>query len=66
MITSRIGGGIGRIPPQGDPQADREASLAKEGWSVGIPPTGGRDGGGGTARGGDLRLPPSEHGRTVY
>ena len=31
-----------------------------------IPPSGGRDGGGGTAGCGDLRLPPPEHGHTVY
>ena len=31
-----------------------------------LPPAGGRYGGGGIAGGGDLRLPPSEHSRTVY
>ena len=33
---------------------------------MGIPPAGGRDGGGGTTGGGELRLPPPEHGSTVY
>ena len=31
-----------------------------------IPPAGGRDGGGRTAGGRDLRLPPPEHSQTVY
>ena len=50
--------GVGRIPTQGDPQADGESTLAREVWSVDIPPSGGRDGEDGTAGGGDLRLPP--------
>ena len=58
--------GVGRIPPQGGPQADIEPTLEREGWSVGIPPDGGRDGGSGTAGGGYILLPPSEHGRTVH
>ena len=33
---------------------------------MGILLAGGRDGGGGTVVGGDLRLPPTEHGCTVY
>ena len=37
-----------------------------EGRRVGIPPTGGCDGKGITAGGGDLRLPPPEHGCKVY
>ena len=31
-----------------------------------ITPAGGRDGGSGTAGGGDLRLPPPEHGSKVH
>ena len=46
--------GVGRIPSHVGPQADWEATLEKEGRIVGIPPTGGRDGGYGTAGGGDL------------
>ena len=58
--------GVGSIPPLGSTQADGEATLAREGQSVGIPPDIGRDGGGGTAGGGELRLLSPEHGRTVY
>ena len=57
--------GVGRIPPQGGPQADREATSEREGRSVDIPPSGGRDDGSGTSGGGDLRLPTPEHVRTV-
>ena len=49
--------GVGRIPPQGGPQADRVETLAKEVSRMGIPPSEGCDGGGGTAEGGDLRIP---------
>ena len=35
-----------------------EATLAREGSSVGIPPAGGRDGGGGAQGGGNLRTQP--------
>ena len=34
--------------------------------SVDIPPTGGRNERSGNAGGGDIRLPPPEHGRTVH
>ena len=37
--------GVGRIPPQGGPQADREESLESKGWCMDITPTGGLDGG---------------------
>ena len=40
--------------------------MKRKGRNVGIPPTEGRDGGGGTAGGGDLRLPPLEHSPNVY
>ena len=50
--------GVGRIPPQGGPQADREATSSREVQCVDITPNGGRDDGGGTVGGGDLRLPP--------
>ena len=58
--------GVERIPPQGGRQADGKATLAREGLLVGISPSVGRNGGGGTAGGGDLRLPPLENGRTLY
>ena len=32
---------VGRIIPQGGPQADREATLDREGWFVDTPLTGG-------------------------
>ena len=49
--------GIGRIPPQVNPQVDREETLENTGWHMGLSPTGLRDDVGGTAGGGDLRLP---------
>ena len=58
--------GVGRIPPQGGPQADMEDTLDREGRRVDIPPAGRCDGGGGPAGGGDLCLLPPEHSRTVY
>ena len=48
-MTPRIGWGVEMIPPQGGPQADREATSEREGWSVDIPPNGKRNGGSGTA-----------------
>ena len=41
-------------------------ALSREGQSVGIPLSGGRNVRCGTAGGEDLRLLPLEHGRTVY
>ena len=64
-MTPHIRGSVGRIPPQGGPQSDREATLEREVQSVDITPAGGRDDGNGTAGGGYLRLLPPEHGRTV-
>ena len=58
--------GFGRIPPQGGPQSDREATSERMGRSMGIPPSGGRGGGGRTTGGGELRLLPPEHSCTVY
>ena len=43
--------------PQGGPQADGEATSAREGHHVDIPPVGVCNVGGGTAGGGDLHLP---------
>ena len=57
---------FGRIPRQGGPQADREATLEREGWRMGIPPAGGHNGGGGIVGGGDPHLPPPEQSCTVY
>ena len=51
--------GFGRIPPQGGLQADREGKLAREGKHTSIPPTGGSDGGYGTAGVGVLSTPPT-------
>ena len=58
--------GLGRIPLKGGPQTDREETLARKGWRMGLPPSGGCDFGGGIAGGGDLHLPPPEHSHTVY
>ena len=44
--------GVGRIPTQGGPQADREVTSAREIWCVDISPAGVCDGGGGAAGGG--------------
>ena len=57
--------GIGRILQQDGLQANREATSDRVWRSVDITLAGIRDGGSGTAGGGDLRLPPLEHGRTV-
>ena len=59
-------GGIGWIPSQVGPQADGEANLVKEVLRVGIPPSGGCYGGGGTSRSEDLCLLSLEHSRAVY
>ena len=57
--------GLGTIPPQGGPQADREATLESTGRGMGLSPAGGCNGGGGISVGGYLRLLPSEHSCTV-
>ena len=59
-------GGVGRIQQWGGLQADREATLAREGWSGSIPPSGGRVGGVIISGGRGLRLSLLEHVRTVY
>ena len=58
--------GLGRILPQGGPQADGEATSEREVWCMGLPPSGGRDGGGGIVGGGYPCLPPSEKSCTIY
>ena len=58
--------GVGRIPPQGGLQADREATLVSKVQSMGIPPAGVRNGRGGDSRGGDLILMQTKYCFTVY
>ena len=58
--------GVGRIPPQGGPQTDGTEISEVEGWEVGVPPSGGSDGGIGVTGGGDLHLPPPEHSFAVH
>ena len=58
--------GVGKIPPQGGSKPDGESNLSREGQRVDISPAGGRDGGSGTAVGGEILLPPPEHSHTVY
>ena len=58
--------GVGKIPTQGGPQADREATVEGAGRSLVLPPAGGCDGAGVCAGGGDLHLPPPEHSCTIY
>ena len=58
--------GLGKIPPQGGPQADREEASEKKGRSMGLPLAEGRDGGGGIVGDRDLHLPPTEHSCTFY
>ena len=58
--------GVGRVPPQCGPQADWEATSAREGRHVDLPLSGGSNGGGGTTGGGDLHLPPLEQTCTVH
>ena len=60
------GEGLGMVPPQGGPQADREATLERMGQSLSLSPDKGRDGGSRLERGGELRLPLPEHIHTVY
>ena len=57
---------FGRIPPQNGPQAEREATSEKTGWSMGLLPTGGRYGRGRIAGSGGLHLLPPEHSLIVY
>ena len=56
---------LGKLPPQGGLQTDGEDTTKGTVWDVGVPHTGGDDGGDGTTGGGDLHLPPQEHSRTL-
>ena len=58
--------GVGRIPPQGGPQADGAATVEGAGRRLGLTPYGGCDGRGGFAGGGYLCLLPQEHSRAIY
>ena len=58
--------GVGCIPQQGGPQADGTEIAEGTGWRIGLPPTGGCDGGGAVSVGRDLSLPPPEHRGTIY
>ena len=57
---------VGRIPTQGGPQADQEATAEGKGMRLGLPIDGECNGGGGFAGGGYLRLPPPEHSSAIY
>ena len=57
---------FGRIPPQGGPQDDGEATMKRTGRMMGLPPSGGCDGRGGLAGDGELHLPTPEHSCKVY
>ena len=58
--------GVGRILPQGGPQADGAATVEGARRRLGLPPAGGGYGGGGFAGGVDLRLLLTEHSRAIY
>ena len=58
--------GIGRIPPQGGPQADGAAAMEEVGQRLGLTPYGGCDGVGRVAGVGDLRLSSPEHSSAIY
>ena len=58
--------GIGRIPPQGGPQADGAETAEGVGWRLVLPPARGCDGGGVFEGGRDLRLLPPEHSSAIY
>ena len=58
--------GVGRIPPQGGPQADETETAEGAGRRMVLPPAGGYNGGGGFAGGGDLHIPLSEHSIAIY
>ena len=57
---------LGNIPPQGGPQAYREATSERKVRHIGIPPARGHNGGCGITGGGYLRLPSLEHSHIVY
>ena len=58
--------GVWRIPPLGGPQTDGMANIEWAGRSMGLPPAGGCDDGGGFEGGRDLHLPPQEHSSAIY
>ena len=58
--------GVGRIPPQGGPQADGTETSEGEGCEVVVSSTDRSNVGGGVTGGGDPRLPPTEHSHTVH
>ena len=58
--------GVGRIPPQGGPQADGAETAEGAGRRRDLLPDGGCDGGDGFSGGGDLCLPPPEHSSSIY
>ena len=58
--------GIGKIPPQGGPQADINAAVEGAGHRMSLPTYGGCNGGSGVAGDGDLRLLSPEHSIEVY
>ena len=58
--------GVRRFPPKGGLQTDGTETTEGAGQRLGLPPTRGCVGGGGFAGGGDLRLPPPEHGGAIY
>ena len=52
---------LGRILPQGGPHNDEASTAEGNGWAVCVAPSGGGDGRGRSAGGGDLYCPSSEH-----
>ena len=57
---------VGRIPLQGGPQTDGTATTEGAGRRMGLTPTGGCDGGGRFAGGGDLRILLREQISAIY
>ena len=58
--------GVGWIPPQGGPQADRVATAESLGWRLVLTTSGGCDDGSGVAGDEDLRLRPPEYISAIY
>ena len=56
----------GRLPPKGGLQVDRAAAKEEEVWYVGLPPTDGGDGGGGTTGDGYLQHTLPEYGCRIH
>ena len=57
---------VEKIPPQGVLQADGEATAEGAVQRLGLPPSGGGNGVGGLAGGGDIRLLPTEQISAIY